>query len=181
MPGRVPVTACIIARDEASNLPDCIASLLPHVTEIVLVDTGSRDATVAIATRLGARVVHFAWIDDFSAARNFAATHATQAVIFAVDADERLDRTSVASLHAYCRAARLGKAGAVLRQNHLDVDGPSTVREHLTRLYPNRSEFRFEGRIHEQLRENGRPPQTVRTHVVLQHVGFRSEAMQRAD
>ena len=72
----------MIVRDEARGLERCLASARPWVDEIVVVDTGSIDATVEIARRHGARVAHFAWLDDFAAARN--------AALAASDADWRL-------------------------------------------------------------------------------------------
>ena len=60
----------MIARDEAKNLPACLASVRGVVDEIIVCDTGSVDDTVAIAQAAGARVVHFPWVNDFSAARN---------------------------------------------------------------------------------------------------------------
>ncbi len=64
------VSACLIVRDEAAHIGDCLDSLKGHVDEVVLVDTGSIDKTVEIAAARGARVFHMAWRDDFSLARN---------------------------------------------------------------------------------------------------------------
>lgn len=80
----------MIARDEAKNLPACLASVRGVVDEIIVCDTGSVDDTVAIAQAAGARVVHFPWVNDFSAARNAALAAATGDWILSLDADERL-------------------------------------------------------------------------------------------
>jgi guanosine-3',5'-bis(diphosphate) 3'-pyrophosphohydrolase len=64
------VSLCIIVKNESHNLPACIGSVGDLAGEIIVVDTGSTDDTVAIAQRLGAKVFHFPWIDSFSAARN---------------------------------------------------------------------------------------------------------------
>lgn len=53
-----------------------------------MVDTGSSDNTVALAEKIGAKVLHFEWIDDFSAARNFAITQCTGEWIVFLDAEE---------------------------------------------------------------------------------------------
>ncbi|MBU6151183.1 MAG: glycosyltransferase, partial [Chloroflexi bacterium] len=60
------IALVMIVRDEASNLERCLASAVPWVDEMVVVDTGSADATVEIAESFGARVGHFAWCDDFA-------------------------------------------------------------------------------------------------------------------
>ncbi len=72
---RATVSACIIARDEAQSLPDCLASVA-FCDEIVLVDSGSTDATAAIARAAGARVIEQPWL-GFAAQRNVALDHAT--------------------------------------------------------------------------------------------------------
>lgn len=82
------LSACVIARDEASNLPDCLASVA-FCDEIVLVDSGSTDATVEIARAAGARVVEQPWL-GFAAQRNVALDHATGEWVLEIDADERL-------------------------------------------------------------------------------------------
>ncbi len=80
----------MIVRDEEAMLPDCLASVRGVVDEIIVVDTGSKDATPAIARKAGARVVSFTWCDDFAAARNEALRHAHGDWILQLDADERL-------------------------------------------------------------------------------------------
>lgn len=84
------VSACLITKDEETRLPACLSSLEGHVDEIVLVDTGSRDATLAIARSFGCRTFQMPWRDDFSAPRNLGLDHATGDWILYIDADERL-------------------------------------------------------------------------------------------
>ena len=64
------LSAAIIVRDEADFLRRCLASLAGVVDEIIVVDTGSVDDTVAVALAAGAVVAHRPWDGDFSAARN---------------------------------------------------------------------------------------------------------------
>ncbi len=84
------LTLCMIVKNEAENLPRCLESVRSVVDEIVLVDTGSTDQTVAIAQSFGAKVYSFAWTGDFSAARNESLQHATRDWILVLDADEVL-------------------------------------------------------------------------------------------
>ena len=84
------VSASMIVRDEAHHLVACLQSLAPIVDEIVVVDTGSRDATREIAQAHGARLFDFTWRDDFSAARNYAIECSRGDWILYIDADERL-------------------------------------------------------------------------------------------
>ncbi|MBR5910088.1 MAG: glycosyltransferase family 2 protein, partial [Schwartzia sp.] len=82
------ISACYIVRNEAAKLDRSLASLEGAVDEIIVVDTGSSDDTVKIAETHGARVSHFPWQDDFSAARNVSLSKATGDWILVVDADE---------------------------------------------------------------------------------------------
>jgi tetratricopeptide (TPR) repeat protein len=93
------LSATLIVRDEADVLADCLRSLRGLVDETVVVDTGSTDASVRIAAEFGARVLHYRWRDDFSAARNHAIEHATGDWLLYIDADERarpIDRAALA-------------------------------------------------------------------------------------
>ncbi|MDB5098549.1 MAG: glycosyl transferase [Cyanobacteria bacterium RYN_339] len=80
----------MIVRNEARSLARCLASAKPWVDELVVVDTGSTDETVAIAEAAGAKVVHFPWCDDFSAARNASLEAASGTWALILDADETL-------------------------------------------------------------------------------------------
>jgi len=78
----------MIVKNEAHCLAACLESVRSIVDEIIIADTGSEDQTVAIAESFGAHVFHFAWCDDFAAARNATIARATKDWIFILDADE---------------------------------------------------------------------------------------------
>ena len=84
------ISATLIVRDEEAHLGACLDSLRAIADDIVVVDTGSRDASRSIAAAHEARVFDFHWRDDFSAARNHAIDQATGDWILYVDADERV-------------------------------------------------------------------------------------------
>ncbi len=84
------ISACIIAKDEADNIRECIDSLKKQVDEIILVDTGSTDNTIAIAKNCGAKILQYQWENDFSKARNFAIKQVSCDWIVFLDADEYL-------------------------------------------------------------------------------------------
>src|SRR6185369_15137649 len=79
-----------IVKDETARLAACLESVSGTVDEIVIVDTGSTDDTVELARARGARVVSWAWRDDFAAARNESLRHARGDWVLVLDADERL-------------------------------------------------------------------------------------------
>ncbi len=70
------LSACLIVKNEEQRLPQCLESLRSLADEIIVVDTGSSDRTVASAKKHQARVFHFEWCDNFSQARNYAIAQA---------------------------------------------------------------------------------------------------------
>ncbi|GBR74985.1 glycosyl transferase GTA-type super family, partial [Candidatus Termititenax aidoneus] len=64
------LSVCMIVRDAAENLPLCLDSIRKIADEIIVVDTGSRDNTVAVAKKYTDKIYFFPWRDDFAAARN---------------------------------------------------------------------------------------------------------------
>lgn len=82
---------CMIVKNEENVLARCLDSLADLMDEIIIVDTGSTDKTKEIAARYTDRIYDFTWIDDFAAARNFAASKATMEYIYTADADEFVD------------------------------------------------------------------------------------------
>ena len=86
----VTISLCMIVKNEERVLQRCLDSIADLVDEIIIVDTGSTDATKQIATRYTDQIYDFVWVDDFSAARNFAFSKATREYIYSADADEVL-------------------------------------------------------------------------------------------
>ena len=84
------LTAALIVRDAAVDLPRCLSSVREHVDEIVVVDTGSQDNSLEVARSFGASVGEFPWKDDFAAARNAALALVKTEWLLSIDADEEL-------------------------------------------------------------------------------------------
>ena len=87
----ITVSLCMIVKNEERILQRCLDSLTGLMDEIIIVDTGSTDATREIAAKYTDQVYDFAWVNDFSAARNFAFSKASKEYIYSADADEVLD------------------------------------------------------------------------------------------
>lgn len=98
---RQPFSLVIITRNAATLLPDCLASV-PGADEVLVVDSGSGDDTVAVAERLGARVIHQDWL-GYGPQKRFAALQAKHDWVLSLDADERL----TPELHASIERALL--------------------------------------------------------------------------
>ncbi|MBP5974452.1 glycosyltransferase family 2 protein, partial [Brasilonema sp. CT11] len=80
----------MIVKNEEATLSKCLGSVKNVVDEMVVLDTGSTDSTPQIAEKFGAKVHHFEWCNDFSAARNEALKYVTGDWILVLDADETL-------------------------------------------------------------------------------------------
>lgn len=142
---RPPWRTClvVITRNEAAHLPRLLSSVRPFVDDMLVMDTGSTDDTVALARAAGARVQHFPWIDDFAAARNAALDAAGADWHIVLDADEWLiaGGDALASL----RHTPPDFVGTVALNDHFDG---GTAHSRLSRILP--GAVRYAGRIHEQ-------------------------------
>ncbi len=87
----ISVSLVMIVKNEERVLARCLDSFRNVVDEIVIVDTGSTDRTKEIAAKYTDKIYDFEWVDDFSAARNFAFSKATKDYIYSADADEMID------------------------------------------------------------------------------------------
>jgi glycosyltransferase involved in cell wall biosynthesis len=177
--GRPRVSLCLIVRNEEATLGACLASAAGLVDEVIVVDTGSTDRTRDVAARMGARVVEFAWCDDFAAAPNESIRQATGDWIFWLDADERLDadnRRKVAELFA-----GLGREqAAYLMQQLSATEDPhgSHLAVDQVRLFRRDPALRWRYRVHEQIllaiRAAGH--EVRRTDIVIAHAGYEDAA-----
>ena len=86
----ITISLCMIVKNEESILGRCLNSVVDLIDEIIIVDTGSKDRTKEIAAGFTDKIYDFEWVDDFSAARNFAFSKASMEYIYSADADEVL-------------------------------------------------------------------------------------------
>lgn len=91
------ISACLITLNEERNLPRCLGSVTPLADEILVVDSGSADATAEIARKFGARVVHQAWL-GYVGQKNFALDQAVHPWVLSIDADEEISSGLAASI-----------------------------------------------------------------------------------
>ncbi len=172
---RPRVSLCMIVKDEEANLAECLAAVAGVVDEMIVVDTGSSDHTCEVAAKGGARVVDFAWVDDFAAARNESINHATADWIFWLDADERLDPANREKLRNPF-AVLSWENPAYLMQQLSATEDPhgSRVAVDQVRLFRRDPALRWEYRVHEQImlaiRRAGHDMR--RTDIVITHGGY---------
>lgn len=163
----------MIVKNEARGLARCLQSVQGVVDECIVLDTGSTDDTVAIAQAHGARVAHFSWVDDFSAARNAALALSNAHWHLVLDGDEWLpaaDESATArqAIDALQQLRHQAPCFVGLLEVHsaFDAQGQSAS-SWLPRVLP--GPVRYSGRVHEQPEWQG-PRQ--RLPVCVQHDGY---------
>jgi tetratricopeptide (TPR) repeat protein len=144
------VSVALIVRNEERTLARCLASLADASDELVVVDTGSTDATKEIARRHTDRLFDFEWRDDFAAARQFAFDRATSDWVMWVDADDVVRGAEHLRPLAASAPAEVG-GFSFLYDCARDRWGNRTCEFWRERLVRNDGSFRWEGRIHEVL------------------------------
>ena len=171
------ITACYIVKNEAANLRRSVASIAGAWDELVVVDTGSTDDTVAMARQLGACVLQVPWQDDFAAARNAALDAATGDYILFLDADEYVSADTAPQLRVLL-ARELAQADALLlHMLHIDGAEANVIGDtYVLRAMRHLPRLRYVGRIHEELRDNGAPLQHLAVvpdaQLRLYHTGY---------
>lgn len=146
------ISACYIVKNEAENLAKSIKSLKNQVNEIVVVDTGSTDNTMAVARKLGAKVYCFPWQDDFSKARNFALSKAKGDWLVLLDADEYFTAKTAGNIRQVIRQAQQAD-GLLIQMVNYDVD-KAEIQDYFyqLRIVCNQQGLHYEGKIHEELK-----------------------------
>jgi len=174
------ISLCMIVRDEERFLADALASVRGVVDEIIVVDTGSTDGTIAIAERAGARVERIVWRDDFSFARNAALVLARFRWIFVLDADERLETTSRDAVRSL-REVPAAQSGLWIACRNLtdEYSGSGAMTNALIRIFPNDDRIRYRNAVHEFPALDGAPEglTAVRTPIEITHHGYLNEVM----
>lgn len=141
----------MIVRNEEHNLRRCIGSVAGLVDEMIIVDTGSTDGTVALAEELGATVLHLPWRNSFSVARNHGLAAATGDWILVLDADEELAPGQGALLRSLLTTSGC-EAYAIIIDNEIqDAVWARSEASATVRLWRNRPEYRFVRDLHEQI------------------------------
>ncbi|MCL2222118.1 MAG: glycosyltransferase family 2 protein [Oscillospiraceae bacterium] len=151
------ISQCMIVKNEEQNIERALSWGKDIVYEQIVVDTGSTDKTVEIAEKMGAKIFHFKWIDDFSAAKNYAIDQATGDWIAFLDADEFFAPEDTERLKAHVKRI---SADPKLKMKHKVIgcslynvgeDGETSSVVDQARIFQNRKEIRYVGRIHEAI------------------------------
>jgi len=194
------ISLCIITKDNASTLARCLASARSLVDEIILVDTGSTDATKSIAQEYGAKIFDFVWTDNFSEAKNEALSKATGDWILNLDADETLASSDLPRLRALTDD-KTTQGYFLIQRNYINAVGEfewnscagdsyeesrvatGYAPRKMLRFFRNLPEIRFEGVVHDSvipaLERLGKMSQVKETTIPIHHFGLLNRSPER--
>lgn len=173
------ISACVIAKNEEKNLPRWLASMRVFADEMIVVDTGSTDATVETARAGGAEVYHFDWINDFAAAKNFALDRASGDWVVFTDADEYFTDETASRVRSLVEAYDAEKQidGFIVRLVNIDMETGALLgtTAQVQRIFRRLPHLRFVGSIHEHVENlSGDPARemVMTEELILYHTGY---------
>ena len=152
-------------------LLDVFLQLRILLTRLVIVDTGSNDDTVKIAESFSAKIFHFDWENDFSAARNFALRKCTGDWILYLDADEELNENSITELSD--KISNKPVAINCIVKSLTSENSKFGIMKY-PRLFPNNLGIQFDGKVHEQIQcslDKNKIP-LIESNIEIIHYGY---------
>lgn len=177
------LSLCMIVKNENQNLKKCLSKVKPIVDEIIIVDTGSTDNTKIIALEFTKKVYDFKWCNDFSIARNFSISKATNEWVLVLDADEFVESFGEQSILEIINSEdNMKTIGRIKRINIMeDSLGIKKGSERISRLF-NKKYFHYEGTIHEQVTTIEKESyKTIPVDITINHIGYTNEELNRTN
>lgn len=152
----ISISLCMIVKNEEQTIERCLRSVEGITDEIIIVDTGSTDKTKEIVSKFTDKIYDFEWINDFSAARNYAFSQTTQKYILWLDADDVIlpeDQKLLLSLKASLSDEI--EVVSMLYNLAFDQYGKVSFQSRRNRLVKREKNFRWIGAVHEYLEVYG--------------------------
>ncbi len=169
----------MIVKNEEKVIDRCLGSVAHLVDEVIVVDTGSSDNTKLIVAGYTSYIYDFEWINDFSAARNFAASKATGEWILVLDADEYVDEENFKEFIIELKAnSDIFDAFGAKILNFTGSHGESLVQNYHDRIYKNNSEISYYRAIHEQFKKNNGEELNIKnSNLLIFHSGYLNQTV----
>ncbi|WP_029062215.1 glycosyltransferase family 2 protein [Labrenzia sp. DG1229] len=156
MTDRLPLSAFIIARNEADRISRPIRSVIDWVDEVIVVDSGSTDDTIAVAEKLGARIVHKDW-QGYGPQKRCGEDQCRNDWLLNLDADEEVTEDLAAEIRAKFSDNSYGDADGwriMIRDMyaHETEPAPWAYGYHQIRLYDRRKGRFSDSSVHDTVR-----------------------------
>lgn len=146
--GKPAIALAMIVKNEAENLPRLFESIKGCFDEIHITDTGSTDGTIEIAKAHGAKVHHFTWVNDFSAARNASFEPVKTDYVMWLDGDDVLERQEHFKLWRD-NAMHLFDYWAATYNYSSDANGKPTCSFARERVFKTKNQLKWKYFVHE--------------------------------
>lgn len=173
-----PVSICAIIKNEEKRIERFLSSIennfkgYPH--EIILIDTGSTDKTLELAEHFPVSIFHFQWVNDFSAARNFSLSKASNSFVCVLDADEFVDEIDTSFIDSFITQFPNG-VGMLKRKNYIDNESEDSAQWDDVPRFFNKENFHYLGSIHEQVvkrNDNSLDFERITIPLKVSHTGY---------
>ena len=173
------ISICMIVKNEEENLEKSLKSIVGYGYEIIVVDTGSTDNSKKVALKYTKNVFDYVWCDDFSKARNFSISKATNDFVLILDADEVVEEFNVDELERKIKKNKY-KVGRIYRKNiYKREDNNYTYCDYIIRMF-NKKIYSYDGSIHEQVVSNcNEKIETYELPIQITHNGYSNEEVNR--
>ena len=151
------ISLCMIVKNEEMHLARCLDSVAELVDEIIIVDTGSTDRTVEIASAYTSKVCSYSWKDDFSDARNYSFSKAVMDYCMWMDADDILEEAEKQKFLQLKQSLSLD-TDIVMMKYHTAFDeaGKPSFSYFRERWIRNCTKYRWIGEVHEVIPPDGK-------------------------
>ncbi|MEO1622061.1 MAG: tetratricopeptide repeat protein [Cyanobacteria bacterium J06632_3] len=187
------ISLCMIVRDEAANLPRCLASVQDVADEIIVIDTGSGDDTPMMAESAGAKVNFLMWGDDFAVARNASLDQASQDWVLVLDADETLTQAGRDLIRSIKEERPLGTVQPedllMVTMLRREIGANQSPYTRVSRLFRNLPAVKYIRPYHESVDESVEALMAAESHwqlaqfdsVAIDHTGYSVDAIAAKD
>lgn len=146
---------CLIVKDEEQTIARCLDCIKDFADEIIIVDTGSADQTVAIAKGYTDKIYNFAWCDDFSAARNYSFEKCSCDFVMWLDADDVISGENAALISQLKERGDFDTAMLKYAADFNDDSTPSFV-YYRERIFCRSLNLKWCGAVHEVISPYGK-------------------------
>ncbi|WP_283610660.1 glycosyltransferase [Faecalispora anaeroviscerum] len=141
MEGTKQLSLCVITKNDAAFLPDCLSEMQDVADEILVVDLGSDDDTLKLAEQAGAKLYRLEWEEDFSKIKNFCMEHAAGKWVLFLQADEKISQEQREELKILLQNP--SAEGYLLYVDYNQEERGISSPAQFLRLIRNRTEYRF--------------------------------------
>lgn len=173
----VTISLCMIVKNEEDVIERCLNSVSSLVDEIIVVDTGSTDTTKDLVKKFTDKIYDFKWIDDFSAARNYAFDQATMDYILWLDADDIILPEDYIKFLKLKKELTLDIDVIMMYYNTaFDEHGRATFSYFRERLSKRSLNFKWMEPVHEYLQIGGK---IINSDVCITHAKIKKEKSSR--